>query len=52
MTPATATLDRTPLDQVGAALAKRGFAIVQLADAAALRSAFPPVRAALGHFWT
>ena len=50
MTPATATLDRTPLDQVGAALAKRGFAIVQLADATALRSAFPPVRAALATF--
>ena len=50
MTPATATLDRTPLDQVGAALAKRGFAIVQLADAATLRAAFPPVRDALAAF--
>ena len=50
MTPATATLDLTPLDQVGAALAKRGFAIVQLSDAAALSLAFPPIRTALAAF--
>jgi len=46
----TQELSRTPVDRIGAALAQRGYAIVQLADAASLRSAFPPVRAALATF--